>query len=185
MALTAAFTGPATALSGVVGEWTGAITMSFALTDQAVVANGVTPRSPAIAIGRKADGLAFLHYCLTDRQPEPTWGFVEPLGKADSNLLGNYHVTFGDGSSEMVEIRYGDNITRPDLTYGEDVASCPFWAQPAWEGRDREGRRVTLWAHEWVNPCPDKEIARVSVFYTGTDPQEQIALLGLTALTPR
>ncbi|MGQ9554927.1 MAG: glycoside hydrolase family 20 zincin-like fold domain-containing protein [Anaerolineae bacterium] len=164
------------------GKWTQVAPAPFVLVERAMVADTATPNSQAIVLNRKAAGLAFLHYCLTERQLEPTWGFVDPLAKDDHNLLGHYLVTYADGATERVEIRYGDNISRPDLMYGEDVASCPFWAQPAWEGRDHACKRVTLWAHEWVNPQPDKDIASVSLHYTGADPQEWIALLALTAL---
>ena len=91
-------------------------------------------------------------------------------------------VTYADGAVETIEIRHGDNISRPDLVYGEDQASCPFWAQPAWEGRDRAGKRVTLWSHEWVNPRPDEEIASVTLEYTGDGGEESISLLALSTL---
>jgi len=170
------------ALEGIAGSWTGASRADFQLGERAIAVSAATPVSIDIAIGRRAAGLAFLHHCQTQREPRPTWSFQDFEGKGDYNLLGQYLVTYSDGSSEGIEIRYGDNISRPDLVYGEDQAACPFWAQPAWEGRDRESGRVTLWSHEWVNPRPEKEITGVSLRFRGDHPLEQIVLLALTAL---
>jgi hypothetical protein len=66
--------------------------------------------------------------------------------------------------------------------HATDQASCPTWTQPAWEGRDREGKRVTLWAHEWVNPHPEKQIASVRLEYSGGKSDEAVVLLALSAL---
>ena len=124
----------------------------------------------------------FLHYCLTRRQQRSTWTFADAFAKDDHNLMGKYVIEYAGGAVESIEIRHADNISRPDLVYGEGQSSCPFWAQPAWEGRDREGKRVTLWAHEWINPHPDEEITSVRLEHTGGEPDERIVLLALTAL---
>jgi len=170
----------AEAIEGATGDWTGAISVPFALPDGAVRADVAVPESSAIDVARKAASVVFLHYCIADRVPLPTWSFVDPLAKDDGNLLGYYLVRYEDGTRERVEIRYGDNISCADRMYGESVTSSPFWAQPAWQGRSRESRLVTLWAHEWVNPHPARRIADIKVQYTGSDAQECIVLLAIT-----
>ncbi|MHB0876266.1 MAG: hypothetical protein ACYC5O_09515 [Anaerolineae bacterium] len=64
---------------------------------------------------------------------------------------------------------------------GESVTASPFWAVPAWEGRADGRRPVTMWAYEWANPRPDKEIASVRVRGSGAA-DEEIVLLALTAV---
>ena len=53
---------------------------------------------------------------------------------------------------------------------------------PAWEGRDRSRAPVTLWAYEWANPHPDREIASVTLRYGRNRADEEIALLALSVL---
>ena len=101
---------------------------------------------------------------------------VQPDGEATSS-------TYADGAVETIEIRHArQHHPVPTWSTARISASCPFWAQPAWEGRDREGKRVTLWSHEWMNPNPDEEIASVRLEHTGGEPDERIVLLALTAL---
>jgi hypothetical protein len=133
-------------------------------------------------VGWRAAGLVFLHYCQTKRQQRSTWTFADEFGKDDHNLLGEYVITYASGAVETIEIRHADNISRPDLVFGEDQSSCPHWAEPAWEGRDRQGKRITLWAHEWVNPRPEEEIASASLRYVRSESDERIVLVALTAL---
>ena len=183
IALAASAAVAASVLEGIEGSWTGASTVTFELGGPAVSVSAATPSSGPIPLGRRAAGLAFLHYCLSERKHQPTWAFEDPLNKDDHNLLGEYVVTYADGTVEAIAIRYGDNISRPDLVYGEHQASWPFWAQPAWEGRDREGKCITFWSHEWVNPHPEKQIASVSLNYGGNVPAERVVLLAATAIS--
>ena len=91
-------------------------------------------------------------------------------------------VTYADGSVEEAPIRFADNVAAPDAAFGEDVSSSPFWAAPAWEGRDRASAAVTLWSYEWVNPHPEKPIATVGLRYHRDEPDEEIALVALSAI---
>jgi hypothetical protein len=177
----AAATYPAV-LEGTVGGWTGARTVAFHLDGLAVVATAAAPTGDEIVVGARAAGLAFLHYCLTQRAARSSWTFADGLAKDPHNLLGHYVVTYRDGSEETIDVRLGDNVSRPDLVFGEDQASCPFWAQPAWEGRDSEGKRVTLWSHEWANPKPEEPIATVRLRYDGDAAGEALVLVALSAL---
>jgi hexosaminidase len=140
------------------------------------------PLADSIAVGRKASELVFLHHCCSDREPQPTWSFADFRGKDEYNLLGHYLVGYADGTSEAVEIRYGDNIARLDLTFGEHQASTPFWAEPVSQGRDREGKRVTFWSHTWTNPRPEVEIVAVAVNPDRCEEGERIVLVSLAAL---
>ena len=172
-----------TALVGATGNWTEACPVPFTVATAAVQVRSGAELSQAIAIGRQATGIAFLHYCLCQRQPRPTWGYADPDQPDDYNLLGRYLITYTDGSTDEVDIRYGDNIARPNLRYGEDEASSCFWAVPAWEGYDRANAPVTLWATEWANPSPEKEIQDIKLHCLGDDPSERIVLLAVTLIT--
>ena len=171
-----------TAITGAEGTWLQTAPVAMPDPGAAVMANRRAAISPAIPLDRAAESLVFLHYCESERHYRLTFEFVDPLGVDDFNLLGYYLVTYADGSRERVEIRHGDNISTPYEMQGESITGTPFWAQPAWEGRDPSGRRLLVWAHEWVNPHPELEIATVHLHYGGHDSKERIVLLGLTAV---
>ncbi|MHB0878446.1 MAG: family 20 glycosylhydrolase [Anaerolineae bacterium] len=182
IALGAAATGDDAVLARAEGQWTGLGAATFALGGGSVRTSETAPVSGEIAVGRHVAGLSFLHYAHAAVEPLPTWGFPNALGKDGYNLLGAYVVTYDDGTTEEIEIRYGDNVSAPNLLFGEDVSGTPFWAVPAWEGRDRSREPVTLWAHEWTNPHPDKQVTSLSLRYGAGRPNEEIALVAVTAL---
>lgn len=182
LALEGAFNATSEVVEGAQGDWTEASPVPFRLSSRAVRVNAESPESQAIAVGSKAASIAFLHYCRTERQPKATWTIPDPLGQDEGSLLGYYQVTYDDGTTERVELRHGDNIARPEGAFGDDVPTSPFWAQPAWVGRDREGQRVTLWAHEWVNPHPEKGIAHVRLHVDRPAADESLSLLAVTVV---
>lgn len=169
-------------VSDAAGEWTGTGGVPFELSQREAQVSGQSPDSPPVPIGGPARSLVFLHYCRTARRPKATWTIPDPLGRDDGSRLGYYRVTYDDGMVETVELCVGDNIALATAAFGDDTASSPFWGQPAWTGRDREGRAVTLWAHEWVNPKPEQPIADVRLHLEAADQDDSISLLALTAV---
>ncbi|MHB0875717.1 MAG: family 20 glycosylhydrolase [Anaerolineae bacterium] len=167
-----------TVLTTAEGEWLETAPCRLPLAQAAVMADVHAPNGRPLPFGGAAASLVFLHYCETERRYRFTFEFEDPLAIDDFNLLGYYLVTYADGSSEKVEIRHGDNITGPYEMMGEGVTSSPFWAQPAWEGRDREGQRLMV----WVNPRPADEIATVQLHYGGREAGERVVLLALGRL---
>ena len=95
-------------------------------------------------------------------------------------VLGWYIVRYAGGSEERVAINYGENIANWHLRFGDDNASCCYWAEPVWEGRDETGRPVVLYRAEWVNPYPEKAIAGIEFRSAGG--QGEIRLAGVTGV---
>jgi len=85
-----------------------------------------------------------------------------------------------DGSEERAEINYGENIANWHFRFGDDNASCCYWAEPAWEGCDETGRPVVLYRFEWVNPHPEREITGIELRSAGG--QGEIRLAGVTGV---
>ncbi|MEW6755430.1 MAG: glycoside hydrolase family 20 zincin-like fold domain-containing protein [Candidatus Latescibacterota bacterium] len=180
--LSAAADAAQTVLRQAQGDWTGVLPVVFEIGEAAVTAGPRQPVSKAVPVGSTAASLVFLHYCQADRSYVPTWYYVDPEARDDRNLIGTYAVTYADGSTAEADLRQGENIAVAGGRYGESVRTCPYWAVPAWEGRDEGHRPLTLWAYEWVNPQPDKEIASVRLCSLGATEDEQIVLLALTVV---
>ena len=179
--LTAAANSSETVLRQASGDWTGVVAVSLELAHTAVAVGQSQRVSQPIPVAAKAASLVFLHYCRAERQYVPTWYFVDTEAKDDRNLVGAYTIAYVDGSTAEADLRLGENIAGADGRFGESVTTAPFWAVPAWEGRDDGRRPVTLWAYEWANPFPEREIASVRLRYAG-DSDEEIVLLALTVV---
>ncbi len=153
----------------------------FSLAPSQVVAvDRSNPEAGPIPVGARLDSLLFLHGCHGQREYRPTWDFADPTRPSPEDLLGWYRVLYAGGGEELVEIRYGENIAAWELQYGEDIAATCYWAEPAWEGHDHEGRPATLYRFEWLNPHPEREIVAVQLRSAGGD--GEIALLALTGV---
>jgi hypothetical protein len=128
-----------------------------------------------IAVGTRAPSLLFLHHCHCQRRYFHTYGDIYIVLPTPEGVLGWYTVRYSDGSQERIEIRFGENIANWHMRFGEDVTACPYWAEPAWEGEDEEGRPVVLFRTEWINPHPDKEIASVHLEWAGGEGEMRLA----------
>jgi hypothetical protein len=108
-----------------------------------------------IPVARKADVLAFLHAYHS---------FDKTISK-DTQLF-HYHVLYADGSSADIPVRWGQEI---ESWYGGKLASLPN-AALAWYQTSRRVARdpkingeIGLYAFEWTNPSPDKEIKSIDI----------------------
>jgi hexosaminidase len=149
----------------------------------AVTADDGQPVSRPIQIGRMAKSLVFLHSAQPANSFRPSWAEADPLRPTKRDLLGHYEVRYADGAIEQIPLRFGENITRADLRYGEDISAIPYWADLVWQGQDERGRAICLYNYEWINPHPDKRIAQITAHYTAAGLPGQISLLGLAAIS--
>ncbi len=135
-----------------------------------VAAGGAAGPIPA---GRKATSLHFLHACRPGngvqswrRAARHSVGTGAP--RPDYLTVLRYRVLYADGSELTVPVRWGEGIEgiarrtfEPVSRFIADMA-C---ARVAWTGAlDREAdKRPVLYAMEWPNPYPEKEIDRIEV----------------------
>lgn len=115
-----------------------------------------------IFVGAKYDRLIFEH--ATDiRRARVVW--------RDIPTLGEYIVSYADGSTLSVPICHASNILSYDYTYGEPMPHHYYrhngyvgtWlTDPVVCGKDYNGDAVTFGSFVWENPKPDTEIKSVS-----------------------
>ncbi len=86
--------------------------------------------------------------------------------QADAGVnIGHYLVHYADGTREMIPIVYGKNVV--DWWHFPTQKNDPSDAQIAWKGanprveQNKENVELRLFAFDWTNPHPEKEIARM------------------------
>jgi hypothetical protein len=136
------------------------------------------PAAAPIPVQARAAGLQFLHHCRCQRRYFHTYGDLYIVLPTPEGVLGRYIVTYSDGSQEHAEIQFGENIANWSHRFGEHITACPYWAEPAWEGRDEQGRPIVLYRYEWTNPHPEQEISTVQLEWAGGEGEMRLA--GLT-----
>jgi hypothetical protein len=102
-----------------------------------------------IRVGRRFTRLHFLH--------------ATHQGTADAALIGQYTVTWDDGTSATIPVRYGKDVL--DWWSGPD-ARGPAEGKVAWQGDNDEvkryGKRIRLYLTTWENPKPDREVKAIA-----------------------
>jgi hypothetical protein len=141
--------------------------------------NRELPERVEIPVGRKAASIAFLH-TMDDRLGQAYWFTKE--------YVGTYFIIYDDGTYEPSEIKYGINICNFDglQTWWDSGprGTSMSRATLAWRGQLGAGNEATLYKTEWVNPYPDKTIAKILFASpqkpTGANP----ILIAATAVAP-
>jgi len=118
------------------------------------------PESVVLPFPRSAQRLVFLHTC----------GWKTTAGRH----VGDYEITYRDGSQERIELIYGYNIT----AWNDPTPT--FRAHLAWEGRTRGGMALSLRTLTWDNPFPDRPLHHITFRSTGTETSP--TLIALTAI---
>ena len=62
------------------------------------------------------------------------------------------------------------------------VATWPV--DPLWQGKTMAGDDVTVYALEWRNPHPDREIQSIRIAAADPDAEVALMVLGMTTLGP-
>ena len=118
----------------------------------------------AIAVGRRASSLVFWQTAALEPSDVATFNSRAFNKNALFGLpVATWRIAFSDGSQASFEALYGWNVgdVNPRVNgsdrhpYGRYVGDARY----AWP--DAEGR--TVYAHEWVNPHPEKEIASIAL----------------------
>lgn len=127
-----------------------------------------------INVGAKYDRIVFEHATDTVRA-RIVWRKIPTLGE--------YIVSYEDGSELLVPVKYANNILCYDYAYGEPLPHGYYrhngyigtWLMdPVACGCDYNGKPVNFGAFVWENPNPEKKI--VSLSYRGAE-GENIGLL--------
>ena len=115
-----------------------------------------------INVGAKYDRIVFEHATDTVRA-RIVWREIPALGE--------YIVSYEDGSELLVPIKYANNILCYDYAYGEPLPHGYYrhngyvgtWLMdPVACGCDYNGKPVNFGAFVWENPKPEKKIASIS-----------------------
>ena len=133
-----------------------------------------------IPVNCKAKGLVFLH-------TGTSLGKIWPGREGGVFCL--YRVHYEDGSSVNVPVKYGHQIgpwiytadtghPRLNAIYNDGyLSSCRLVKT----GRTALGEKTGLYAYEWVNPHPDKEIVSIDM-EVNVDRDVRVALVALSAV---
>ena len=113
-----------------------------------------------LAVNGAYDSLIITHACPKQLTRTP-WVQLEALG--------NYEVTYADGTTALIPVQYAGNVCYWNRRQGEPLKP-PYYRHNGYigtyfadttESRLRDGRIVTLYHYEWLNPTPDKPIAGI------------------------
>jgi len=139
----------------------------------------VHPQREEVEVGLELDGLVFLHACSRNC--------------FRGEVLGLYRINYGDGSSCEEEITYGWGILEWDRRYARPMTHVlyrhsgyigTYPADPMWQGKDLEGRDVTLYGYVWENPHPERRITSVTLEASDST-DSAVLLLALTGMRVR
>lgn len=124
---------------------------------RAIAADGVT-----VEINGKFDKLV-LEHATAWPAPRIAWGaFVK---------VGEYTVTYEDGSTECISVDYAKNVLRYDRAYAKPLldkfyrhqALIGTWfADPVFVGKSERGEDLLTTGLVWENPHPEKTIAKIT-----------------------
>ena len=121
----------------------------------------ITLNGESIEIGAKYERLVFEHATLHSA-PRIVW--------VDFEKIGDYILTYADGSLVEIPIKYAENIMSYKTAYGDPMPQAFYrhngyvgtWFQdPIYQGKTYSGEDLTVSGFVWENPNPEKEIASV------------------------
>jgi hypothetical protein len=144
------------------------------------------PSLVELPINQRADSLLFLHALAPRTAYRPAFA-----GSGEgSDGCGSYRITYGNGTEELIPIDPSWNIGEWDRKYGEVGRSganrhggyfTTYGADPFWEGKTPDGRNITIYGYEWLNPHPDGELKLLRV-EAGSLGDSAVILIALTAI---
>lgn len=111
----------------------------------------------------------------------------QPFGPR--RVIGRYEMLYADGGSEIAEVAFGHHLAEWNRRHGAPlgptfhrhagyVATWPV--DPLWQGKTALGEDITIYAMEWTNPHPDRELLAVNIVAEETDAEVALILVGMT-----
>ncbi|MFA6108787.1 MAG: family 20 glycosylhydrolase [Candidatus Latescibacterota bacterium] len=111
----------------------------------------------------------------------------QPFGPRQ--VIGRYEMLYADGGSEIAEVAFGHHLAEWNRRHGAPlgptfhrhagyVATWPV--DPLWQGKTAMGEDITIYAMEWTNPHPDREMLAVNIVAKNTDAEVALILVGMT-----
>jgi hypothetical protein len=149
------------------------------LCPKAIMAEGVE-----IEVGAKYDRLVFEHATL-HTAPRIVW--------ADFESFGSYVVTYSDGTSVDVPVKYAENVMAYKTAYGEPMPNKYYrhngyvgtwFADPTYTGKTASGEDMTVTGFLWENPHPDKTVEKVT-YRPEPDQYCELVIAGLKGLSKK
>lgn len=126
------------------------------LCPKAIVVNG-----EKFKVGAAYDRLVFEHATIYSA-PRIVW---TPFAK-----IGDYIVTYADGSTVSVPIKYAENIMAYNTGYGIPMPQKfyrhngyvgTWFTDPVYQGKTLQGDDLTVSGYVWENPYPEKKITTI------------------------
>ena len=113
-----------------------------------------------VAVARKAASLVFLHTGSAAGAMAKGVAVEDGFDQMYGLPVATWRVAYADGGVETFTVRYGWNVgSRETSARGDNYERYLGDARYAWA--DADG--VTVYAHEWVNPHPEREIASLTL----------------------
>lgn len=134
-------------------------------------------QSREIRVNEDVSSIIFLHACAEKGKNEKSYWMIYNFDDS-SDLLGWYVVSYEDGLTETIPIRYGQNILEWDVKKKgnyEDWSSNDYYQSTSQDrycyyadaidcSSDMQAHPITLYAYEWENPRQGKKITGIKLF---------------------
>lgn len=134
-------------------------------------------QSREIQVNEDVSSIIFLHACAVKSKNEKSYQMIYNFDDS-SDLLGWYEVSYEDGLTESIPVRYGKNILEWDVKKKENYEDWSgndyyqstsqdrycYYADAIDCSSDMQAHPITLYAYEWENPRPGKKIAGIKLF---------------------
>ena len=128
---------------------------------KAICPKAITLGSEKISVGGKFERLVIEH-ATVHTAPRIVW---IPISK-----IGDYILTYSDGTTLEIPVKYAENIMAYDTAYGEPMPQQfyrhngyvgTWFADPTYSGKSASGDDLTVYGFVFENPNPDKEIESI------------------------
>lgn len=135
------------------------------------------PAEITVPVGKTGNGIYFVHAAGKHYTPR--------------EIIGTYRILYSDGTDEMVPIEYGWNIAAfnrrhnqplKHSAYRHDGYVASYTTDPAWQGKDQNGKDLTLYGFTWVNPHPDRKISEITLEASSAGALAEIYLWAVTLI---
>ena len=138
----------------------------------------------SIPVNHIFDSLIFLHAAGEN---------VERIPWQNPIQIGSYDIEYEDGSKLEIPIEYGANIGVWYKRYGEPLKQAyyrhqgyisTYFADAYIQSKTMDGRDITIYGYEWINPYKDKTIASIKLAAKGNT-DSAVMLFALTGIISR